>query len=149
MEEYKFNSENNFSNPGERNTATPITVYFKEPDFSQKPQKKQKSGSGKVLATVCTLISMLCVSIFSGILTSNFIVDRRLDAFMNTYTGTLADNEAAVAPVAEGGVNIQVGEETAAPIDSVSTSQETSAPLFPQGSTYAAVANAVKQNIRD
>lgn len=148
MEEYKFNSENNFSNPGERNTATPITVYFKEPDFSQKPQKeKKKNGSGKVLATVCTLICMLCVSVFCGILTSNFIVDRRLDAFMNTYTGTLADNDAAVAPVAEGGVNINVGEETSAPIDSVNTSQETTAPLFPQGSSYATVANAVKDSV--
>ena len=147
MEEYKFNSENNFSNPGERNTATPITVYFKEPNFEQKSKAKKKSGSGKVLATVCTLVCMLCVSVFSGILTSNFIVNRRLDAFVNTYTVDSVETESTVVPITDGGVSIHVGEETTTPVDSVSTSQETAAPLFPSNASYAAVANAVKDSV--
>ena len=147
MEEYKFNSENNFSNPGERNTATPITVYFKEPEFSQRKKKKEKRSSGKVLATVCTLICMLCVSVFSGILTSNYIVNRRLDAFVNTYTDMSVDTNATVTPITDGGVNIHIGNETSSPIESVSTSQEANAPLFPQGSSFATVANAVKDSV--
>lgn len=148
MEEYKFNSENNFSNPGERSTSSPVTIHFKEPDFNQKSKEKKKSSSGKVLATVCTLVCMLCVSVFSGILTSNFIVNRRLDAFVNTYTDTLVETESTAVPVPDGGVSIHISEETTTPVDTASTSQEATSPLFPnKTASYAAVANAVKDSV--
>ena len=154
MEEYKFNSENNFSNAGERNAAKPITVYFKENPQEQKPQKKEKH-SGKVLVTVCTLVGMLCVSIFSGILTSNYIVNARLNAFVDTHSDAFlgASANANVTQLAEEeSVNLTIEGETTTPADSVTSSQNNGiVPEIPykndSNSSYAAVAAAVKDSV--
>ncbi|MBQ8837388.1 MAG: trypsin-like peptidase domain-containing protein [Clostridia bacterium] len=145
MEEYKFNSENNFSDGGERNADAPITVSFKdgseiesEPNFYEPPKTpKKKSRAGKVLLTVGAVVLTLGVAAGSGIFAASYIVDSYLE-------DTTAQTNV---------VNLDIADETTSPLDSINNSQNAAHTDFlastadPAASTYAAVAAAVKDSV--
>lgn len=144
MEEYKFNSENNFSDSGERNTASPITVSFKEPNFDQ-PEKtpKKKGTAGKVLMSLSAVFLTLCIAIGSGVFAASYIVDARLADFAASSDNVSED------------VSLDIGDNqnSTSTLDSVNASQSAvhtdvhPNTTEPAANTYASVAAAVKDSV--
>ncbi|MBQ4556596.1 MAG: trypsin-like peptidase domain-containing protein [Clostridia bacterium] len=132
MEEYKFNSESNYSEHGERNSATPITVAFK--NISTEPPKK-KSGAKRALLGLCALILVVGVS-FAGGMAGAYVINNRMvpdmfDEFENSYLEKSPAND-AVKDV----LNAQN-----APIETTATNTAS----VPEGSaTYVGVATSAK-----
>ncbi|MBQ6893625.1 MAG: trypsin-like peptidase domain-containing protein [Clostridia bacterium] len=151
MEEYKFNSENNFSNAGERNAASPIQLSFKQPE---KPKKKKTAK--KVFLTIGALCLMVGISVGSGVIAAKYIVDSRLDSIANENT-VLQSEDTLGDSVENGDATLNIGDNNStdgkSPLDSVNSSQNAVIPEIhspvvgtPNG-TYASVATAVKDSV--
>ena len=141
MEEYKFNSENNFSDTGERNTTSPVTVSFKSESEGEpaKPPKK-KGTAGKVLLTVGAACLTLGIAVGSGVAAARYFVDSRFEDY-----SVSSDNNVSL-DISENGQN------SSSALDSVNASQSAVHTDIPAStaeptSTYAAVAAAVKDSV--
>ncbi len=151
MEEYKFNSENNFSNASERNAEAPIQISFKEAE-----KKKKKASSKKVFLTISAFCLLAFIAVGSGVLTALCITEFGTHGVMSDEyyfeNGTLAPSYEVTGAPEDVSIDIS-GKEEGSPLDSITASQNSVLPdslTHTAGTaigTYASVASKVKDSV--
>ena len=94
MEEFKFNSESSFSQKGERNGTTPITIAFKKEAAETVTKKNSKKSGVRILSAFLCIVLIISVSFASGAFGA-YVVSERLMQSEEENAPTLSTNTEA------------------------------------------------------
>lgn len=152
MEEYTFNSENNYSN-NEENITQPLNT------FAENNTPKRKKGTAKKLfLSLGALVLVICISVSSGFIGAYYMVENRINEIENYY-----EKIAEVENKENGEIVVKnekddskgIGNKDSAHFDSIAASQSSAAKAEQLAKIatktanggYASVAAAVKDTV--
>ena len=152
MEEYTFNSENNFSN-NEENITQPLNT------FAENNTPKRKKGTAKKLfLSLGALVLVICISVSSGFIGAYYMVENRINEIESYYekiaeVENKENGEIIVKNEKDNSKNL--GNKDSANFDSIAASQSSTAKAEQLAKIatktanggYASVAAAVKDTV--
>lgn len=154
MEEYTFNSENNFSN-NEENITPPLNTFTED-----NAPKRKKGTAKKFFLSLGALVLVICISVSSGFIGAYYMVENRINEIENYYekiaeVESQGNGEIVVKNEKDNSKDIGNKDKGNAHFDSIAASQSSTAKAEQLAKIatktanggYASVAAAVKDTV--